>query len=50
MTEDVASWPASPAYQAAAINFQAINVVNDCAEHGVKLSVDIVAVAKDEKH
>ena len=50
LTADVASWPASTAYQTAAVNVQAINVVNDCAEHGVKLSADVAAVAKDEKH
>ena len=50
LTEDVASWPASPTYQAAAVKVQAINVVNDCAEHGVKLSADVAAVAQDEKH
>ena len=50
LIEDVASWPASPAYEAVAVNVQAITVVNDCAEHGVKLSADVTAVAKDEKH
>ena len=50
LTEDVVSWPARPAYQAAAVNVQAINVVNNCAEHGVKLGADVSVVAKDERH
>ena len=39
---DVEDWVANEAFQ--------INVVNDCAERGVKLTSDFVAAAKNEEH
>ena len=42
MNEEVADWPNSAAYQTCLRNLQALNVVNDCAERGVKLSSDFL--------
>jgi hypothetical protein len=39
-----------PHYQASKANVLAINVVNDCAERGVKLSSDFLSSAKNEEH
>lgn len=50
LTEDVATWPSSVAYQSSLINLRALNVVNDCAERGVKLSSDFLSSAKGEEH
>lgn len=50
LTDDVADWPHSAAFQASAANVQAINVINDSAERGVKLSSDYVSAAKTERH
>jgi hypothetical protein len=50
MTEDVVNWPQSASFQSSLINLQALNVVNDCAERGVKLSSDFIASAKGEHH
>jgi len=50
LMEDVAAWSNSVAYQSSLINLRALNVVNDCAERGVKLSSDFLSSAKDEEH
>ena len=50
LAEDVGSWSNSVAYQASVVNVDAMNVVNDCAERGVKLSSDFLAAAKTEEH
>lgn len=50
LTEDVAAWPSSASYQSSLINLRALNVVNDCAERGVKLSSDFLSSAKGEEH
>lgn len=50
LTEKVDNWPHSPAYQSSAVNVEAINVVNDCAERGVKLSSDFLTASKTEEH
>jgi len=50
MVEDVADWSNSASYQSSLRNLQAINVVNDCAERGVKLSSDFLSTAKKEEH
>jgi hypothetical protein len=49
-SEDTDLWPDDPAYQASKANVLAINVVNDCAERGVKLSSDFLSAAKSEEH
>jgi hypothetical protein len=50
LTEDVEAWSTSAAYQSSLKNLQAVNVVNDCAERGVKLSSDFLSTAKSEEH
>jgi hypothetical protein len=50
LTEDPEHWPENPAYQASLKNIQGINVVNDCAERGVKLTSDFVDAARSEPH
>lgn len=47
---DVSEWPESEFYKNALINVGAINVVNDSAERGVKLSSDFLAAARGEEH
>ncbi|KAJ4930285.1 hypothetical protein JOQ06_019290 [Pogonophryne albipinna] len=46
----VEDWATSASFQAGVVNVRAINVVNDCAERGVKLTSDFVAAAKSEQH
>ena len=48
LNEEVSRWPESGAYQASITNIQAINVINDCAERGIKLSSDVLIAAKNE--
>ena len=43
LEKDVESWPGCAA-------FLALNVINDCAERGVKLSSDFLASARIEQH
>ncbi|KAG8198493.1 hypothetical protein JTE90_017359 [Oedothorax gibbosus] len=50
LTEDIEMWPECASYQEAAIKLQSLNVVNDCAERGVKLSSDFLAASKGEDH
>lgn len=50
LAEDVDAWSESAAYQCSLKNLQAVNVVNDCAERGVKLSSDFLSTAKGEEH
>lgn len=50
LTEDVHDWSNSPAYQDSSDNVRAINVINDCAERGVKLSSDFLDAARSEEH
>ena len=47
---DVEDWTSSAAFQTGAVNIRAINVVNDCAERGVKATSDFVAAARSEEH
>ena len=47
---NVEDWATSASFQAGVVNVRAINVVNDCAERGVKLTSDFVAAAKGEQH
>ena len=50
LIEDVSDWPQSASYQASMINIRALNVVNDSAVRGVKLSSDFISTAKIEEH
>ena len=43
----VDEWANSPAYQSSCANAAAINVINDCAERGVKLSLDFIDTARN---
>lgn len=47
---NVEEWATSAEFQVGAANVRAINVVNDCAERGVKLTSDFVATARSEEH
>ncbi|CAK6965885.1 uncharacterized protein LOC117544294 [Scomber scombrus] len=47
---DVKEWATNAAFKKSEINVHAVNVVNDCAERGVKLTSDFVAVARKEQH
>jgi hypothetical protein len=50
LVEEVDDWDTNASYQAAKVNIQAINVINDSAERGVKLSSDFLASARTESH
>ena len=50
LTEDVESWPDSAAYQRSFSNIEGLNVINDCAERGVKLSSDFLEAAESKEH
>ena len=50
LTDNVDTWSQSQAYQSSLRNILAINVVNDSAERGVKLSSDFLAAAHSERH
>ncbi|KAJ4939573.1 hypothetical protein JOQ06_029018 [Pogonophryne albipinna] len=47
---DVKEWATNAALKKSEVNVCAMNVVNDCAERGVKLTSDFVAVARKEQH
>ena len=46
----VATWSECPAYKISAATAKSLNVVNDCAERGVKLSTDFLGSARTELH
>lgn len=50
MVEDVKQWPNCISYQTSKTNLKGINVVNDCAERGIKLTNDFLTSAKTEDH
>ena len=50
LADNVDTWPQSPAFQISVINVRAINVVNDAAERGVKLSSDFLPAAQTDEH
>ena len=50
LKEPAETWSHSTSYQASLKNIDALNVVNDCAERGVKLSSDFLSAAKSEEH
>ncbi len=49
LTKDVQDWSKMDSYKASLDNLQAINIVNDGAERGIKLSNDFLSAAKGEK-
>ena len=46
----VSEWESDAAYIASAANVAAVNVVNDGAERGTKLSTDFVDAARSDQH
>lgn len=50
LDKEVTEWIKLPSYLSSKVNIGAINVINDCAERGVKLSSDFIDVAKSEDH
>lgn len=50
LTEDVDQWQVSASFLSSKTKIGAINVVNDCAERGVKLSADFLNTARSEEH
>ena len=50
LTEDVDTWSQSRVYQSSLRNILAVDVVNNSAERGIKLSSDFLAAAHSEKH
>lgn len=44
------SWPSDPVYQASKAIVFAMNVINDCAECGVKFNSDFLSCAGSEGH
>ncbi|KAK5905378.1 hypothetical protein CesoFtcFv8_006850 [Champsocephalus esox] len=50
MSLDVKEWATNDAFKKSEVNVCAMNVVNDCAERGVKLTSDFVPVARKEQH
>ena len=47
---DVKERATNAAFKKSEVNVRAMNMVNDYAEHGVKLTSDFVAVARKEQH
>jgi len=50
LEKDVEPWPGCAAFLLSSANVLALNVINDCAERGVKLSSDFLASARTEQH
>ncbi len=50
MSLDVKEWATNAGFKKSEVNVRAMNMVNDCAERGVKLTSDFVAVARKEQH
>ena len=50
LEEPVESWADSQAYQDSLTNVHSLNVINDSAERGVKLSSDFLSAARSEDH
>ena len=46
----VREWETQASYVASTNNVAAVNVVNDCAERGVKLSSDFTDTARSDEH
>jgi hypothetical protein len=50
LNEDVTNWSQSAACQQSLDNVHAVNVVNDAAQRGIKISSDFLQSAKTEHH
>ena len=50
LNENVVSWPVHPSFMSSKMKTAAINVINDSAERGVKLSSDFLNAARFEEH
>lgn len=50
LNTDVNGWIALPSYLSSKLKTNAINVINDCAERGVKLGADFADAARSEEH
>jgi hypothetical protein len=50
LQHDVVTWPGQASYLSSKMKTAAVNVVNDSAERGVKLSADFLDAARSEKH
>lgn len=50
LADKVENWPLCAAYQSSIVSVGAINVINDTAERGVKLSSDFLGAARSERH
>ena len=50
LAEGVDAWPSSEGYQESLASLQAVKVVNDWFERGVKLSYDFVQATKEEEY
>ena len=48
LNEELSDWWSRNDYQTAMRNIEALNVINDCAERGVKLSSDFLSASKTE--
>ena len=50
LSEDVDRWPGEQSFLSSKAKTSALNVVNDNAERGVKLSSDYLDTARSEEH
>ena len=50
LSKAVESWPIDPAFQESKDKALTLNVINDCAERGVKISSDFLSAARSEEH
>ena len=50
LNQEVSEWIKLPSYLSSKTKINAVNVINDCAERGVKLSADFACAAKSEDH
>ena len=50
LQHDVVTWPGQASYLSSKMKTAVVNVVNDSAERGVKLSADFLDAARSEKH
>ena len=50
LIKEVSEWENLSSYLSSKMKINAVNVINDCAERGVKLSADFTCAAKSEEH
>ena len=50
LSENVNNWPGQPSFLSSKAKTAAMNVVNDSAERGVKLSIDYLDATRSEEH